>query len=80
MDLPFMSKLLDIYIAEIEAIKNVQGLLPSLIMQVVTREEIATFQRNGGNAFGITDRDGPLLRKVPPGFYLEIMLIIKSHQ
>jgi len=64
MDLPFMSKLVDIYIAEIDAIKHVSGLLPSLIMQIITREEISAFERNGGNALGITDEDGPLLRKI----------------
>lgn len=58
-----MTKLLDIYIVEINAIKHVTGLLPSLIMQVITREEILAFQRNGGNALGITDKEGPLLRK-----------------
>jgi hypothetical protein len=58
-----MTKLLDIYIAEINSIKHVTGLLPSLIMQVISREEILAFQRNGGNALGITDKDGPLLRK-----------------
>jgi hypothetical protein len=58
-----MSKLVDIYIAEIDAIKHISGLLPSLIMQIITREEISAFQRNGGNALGITDEDGPLLRK-----------------
>jgi len=58
-----MSKLVDLYIAEIDAIKHVSGLLPSLIMQIITKEEIAAFQRNGGNALGVTDKDGPLLCK-----------------
>jgi hypothetical protein len=57
-----MSMLVDIYIAEIGAIKHVSGLLPSLIMQIITREEISAFQRSGGNALGITDNE-PLLRK-----------------
>lgn len=65
MDVPFMSKLVDIYIAEIHAIGHVFGLLPSLIMQIITREEILAFQRNGSNALGITDEDGPLLRRFP---------------
>jgi hypothetical protein len=60
-----MTKLLDIYIAEINAIKHVTGLLPSLIMQIITREETLAFQRNGGNSLGITEKDGPLLRKFP---------------
>lgn len=61
-----MSRLVNIYIKEIDAIKHVSGLLPSLIMQIITREEIAGFQSNGGNAIGITDEDGPLLRAFPP--------------
>jgi hypothetical protein len=58
-----MSNLVDIYIEEIDAIKYISGILPSLIMQIITREEISAFQRNGGNALGITDEDGPLLRE-----------------
>jgi len=65
MDVPSMSKLVDIYIAEMDAIKRVVGLLPSLIMQIITRDEILAFQRNGSNALGITDKDGPLLRRFP---------------
>lgn len=61
IDSILMSSLVDIYIAEIDAIKHVSGLLPSLIMQIITRDEILAFQRNGGNVLGITDEDGPLL-------------------
>jgi hypothetical protein len=58
----FMSKLVDIYISEVNSIKHVSGLLPSLIMQIITKEEIMTFHKNGGNALGITG-EGPLLCK-----------------
>jgi hypothetical protein len=71
-----MTKLLDIYIAEINGIKHVTGLLPSLIMQVITREEILAFQRNGGNALGITDKDGPLLRKSSSTLHMTWVLLI----
>jgi len=59
----FMSKLLDIFISEIEAIKSVSGLLPSLIVQIIRKDEISAFYKNGGNALGITYEDGPLIRK-----------------
>jgi hypothetical protein len=72
IDVPFMTKLLDIYIAEINAIKHVTGLLPSLIMQIITREEIMAFQRNGGNALGIADNNKPLLRKSPSYIFLRL--------
>jgi hypothetical protein len=63
MNASFMSKLVDIYISEVNDIKHVSGLLPSLIMQIITKEEIMCFHKNGGNALGIKEEDGPLLRK-----------------
>jgi hypothetical protein len=46
---------------EMESIRGVWGLLPSLICQIITREEIRNFGKNGGNAIGIREGDGPLL-------------------
>ena len=75
MNTQFMSKLVDIYISEINAIKNVTGLLPSLIMQIITKKEMLAFQKNGGNALGITDTDEPLLRKYSHS-QLELLLTV----
>lgn len=61
-----MSALIDIFITEIEAISSIPGLIPSLILQIITREEILAFQRKGGNAFGIAADEGPLLCKSRP--------------
>jgi hypothetical protein len=63
---PFLSKLVDIFIAETDAIKHVAGFLPSLILQIITKDEISAFKKNGGNALGISEDDGPLLCRLAP--------------
>jgi hypothetical protein len=57
------SKILDIFVAEIEEIKGAEGILPALIFQPITRNVIAQFSKNGGNALGIEESDGPLIRR-----------------
>lgn len=56
-----MSKLVDIFISEADPIKDVPGVLPSIVMQLLTKDEIALFSKNGGNSLGISKEDGPLL-------------------
>ncbi|KAL1849319.1 hypothetical protein Plec18167_000463 [Paecilomyces lecythidis] len=50
---------IQIFRQEVEAIKDVQGLVPNFICYPIQRNAIAAMKRNGGNALGI-DRDGPL--------------------
>ena len=56
-------KILDIFVHEVEGIKDAQGLLPALVMQPITKPIISHFSKNGGNALGISESDGPLNRK-----------------
>ncbi len=54
-------KILDIFVQEIEPIKNTAAdFLPALVMQPITKPMIRLFRRNGGNALGIAEEDGPL--------------------
>jgi hypothetical protein len=53
--------LVDIFIAETDTIKQVDGFLPSLILQIITKDEISAFRKHGGNALGISEDEGPLL-------------------
>lgn len=59
------SKILDMWLAEVEGIKDAEGILPALVMQPITKNIISHFSKNGGNALGIEESDGPLIRKFP---------------
>jgi hypothetical protein len=58
-----LSEILEIFMEEIENVKNVTGVLPALVLQPLTAAVISHFSKNGGNALGITAADGPLARK-----------------
>lgn len=51
---------INIFIEELESIKHIVGLIPSLTFQPITLNEIRNFKKNGGNALGIEESDGPL--------------------
>lgn len=55
-----MKEILDIFVSEVEVIKNVEGVLPALTIQPITKNIISHFSKNGGNALGISVSDGPL--------------------
>lgn len=59
-----LKEIMKIYMLEIEPIRNLKGMIASIPMQLITKDEISNFANNGGNAFGIDPDDGPLLRKV----------------
>ncbi|KAL8846137.1 MAG: hypothetical protein Q9221_008754 [Calogaya cf. arnoldii] len=54
-------KILDIFVSDIENIKDATNIIPALVMQPITEPMIHLFQKNGGNALGIEEGDGPLL-------------------
>ena len=47
---------------EVNKVKIVPDLVPSLVLQPITTATTSHFGKNGGNALGIDDRDGPLIR------------------
>ena len=56
-------KILDIFVQEVDRIKDAKGLLPALVMQPITKPMISHFSKKGGNALGIHEEDGPLICK-----------------
>jgi hypothetical protein len=58
-----MSNLVDIFISEIEKVRDIPSLIPSITLQILSKEEISFSSRNGGNSLGLTEEDGPLLSK-----------------
>ena len=59
-------EILEIYISEVESIKDAQNVLPAITLQPITLSTISHFSKNGGNALGISESDGPLIRKSLP--------------
>lgn len=55
-----MAEITKIYMDEVSTIKAVEGVLPSLIYQPITTAMTSHFSKNGGNALGFSDKDGPL--------------------
>ncbi|KAL8906887.1 MAG: hypothetical protein Q9207_001742 [Kuettlingeria erythrocarpa] len=62
-------QILEIFLEEMDPIKNLIGAVPALVMQPISRSVIALFSKNGGNALGLADTECPLLRKsiISPG-------------
>lgn len=54
-------RILDIFTQEVEPIKDAADILPALVMQPITLPMIRLFRKNGGNALGIAEADGPLI-------------------
>lgn len=59
-----MADMVAIYMDEIEPLKTVAGIVPSLVFQPITTDMISHFSKNGGNALGLDDQ-GPLNRMCP---------------
>ena len=61
-DTALTKEVLAIYLDLVETIKDVENVLPSLVIQPITQNTIVQFGKNGGNALGISESDGPLTR------------------
>ena len=64
MDATLISRLWEIFLSEIESIKDIPGTLPACTQQMFPKDMIARFSKNGGNSLGIVVDDGPLFRKL----------------
>lgn len=51
----------DIFFEELSAVVDVQDILPSLSLQVFTEPQLEKMARRGGNALGLSAKDGPLM-------------------
>jgi len=47
---------------EVNKVNKIPDLIPSLVLQPITTAVTSHFRKNGGNALGFDDRDGPLTR------------------
>lgn len=62
-DAQVQHQIFDIFFEEIDPIKDIAGAIPALIMQPISKDTISRFSRNGGNALGLADAEGPLMRE-----------------
>ncbi|KAM0805196.1 FAD binding domain protein [Usnea florida] len=60
-DVAFQQRVLDMFKAATRGITDAKGVLPAVTMQPITTNTIAHFRKNGGNALGIEEGDGPLI-------------------
>ncbi|KAL9018438.1 MAG: hypothetical protein Q9185_004281 [Variospora sp. 1 TL-2023] len=54
-------RVFDIFFEEMDPIKDLTGIVPALAMQPISKSVIALFSKNGGNALGLADEEGPFL-------------------
>ena len=57
-----MAEMTNIFMAEIDPIKDAAGIVPAIVYQPITTDMTSHFSKNGGNALGLAGQ-GPLNRK-----------------
>jgi hypothetical protein len=62
---PLLAKMASIFQDETNAVADVPGIVPALVLQPITTATTSHFSKNGGNALGFSDADGPLTRTFP---------------
>jgi len=65
-----MHAIMQIFIYEVEPLRAISGFVPAVGMQTIAKDEISHHARNGGNAMGIKEEDGPLISESPFSFPL----------
>lgn len=55
--------IISIWVQEMEILKEIKDVIPSVVFQGICKEEIALFAKHGGNAIALSPEDGPLIRK-----------------
>lgn len=58
------NQILELFVSEVNNIKDAEGILPALVLQPITTDVISHFSKNSGNALGVTESDGPLICKL----------------
>ncbi|KKA22494.1 FAD binding domain protein [Rasamsonia emersonii CBS 393.64] len=61
LDADLVTYIVDLFETEIEPIKNATGLLPALVLQIITTDMLSQMEKNGGNALGLSPSAGNLL-------------------
>ena len=59
--LNLQNQILELFVREIDSVKDAEDIVPALVLQPITTDVISYFSKNGGNALGIAESDGPLI-------------------
>lgn len=71
LDEKLVDYIVDTFVQEIEPVKDTMGIVPVIVLQIITPTTISQMQKNGGNALGLTPSDGPLLLFLVPFMWLD---------
>lgn len=58
-----IKKLHDIFLEEVASLQAMDGVVASLPLMFITKDEVLHMSKNGGNPLGLEIEDCPLLRK-----------------
>ena len=77
LDKGLMKEIMKIFMSEIEPIRMKVG-NAGLPIQLITKEEMLMFSKNGGNALGLAPEDAPLMREfsIPKSKFKKVCLLI----
>lgn len=62
-DVQIVTDIQSLFSSQLTNISDAAGLLPALVFQPISTAMTSHFTKNGGNALGITEEDGPLICK-----------------
>lgn len=61
----FLSDITDRFLAETEPLRDIDGVIMTLVLQPINTDEIKIFSKNGGNCLGFRPDEGPFLCMSP---------------
>jgi hypothetical protein len=61
LDLRMLNFITDVFLEETKPIESVPGIVPALVLQVITDGQLEQMRKNGGNALGLSAKNGPLI-------------------
>jgi hypothetical protein len=68
-------QMFNFYLEEIERTKHLPGIAPVLVLQPISEISRVSNEKNGGNPFGFSDGDGPIIGVfLPPSLPLASLL------
>lgn len=61
LDKTLASYIANTFVAEIDPVKEAEGIIPATVMQIITTDTLTHMEKNGGNPLGLSASDGPLI-------------------
>lgn len=64
---------IEIFVEEVTPLLNVEGFMPAVAFQPISLNILDAMKKNGGNALGLSEADGPLISKFRSTSSLDIL-------